>query len=185
MERKEAIDSVVLAVIGNAQFGFARSREAFERALEEGGFVVVPKEPGPGVLMSMALRADHGLGCPGYYDQPMTATPGVTHARRLEVALEEARRQYEEVVGTGFYRPEREEEYRAMIAAAPSPGGAELFATFPKEAIPEIILVAKRIAAMSDRDWSVGAVLYLGIKPDIAKAIRQWAQHAEAPIGES
>lgn len=83
-----------------------------------GDGVVVPREPTPGLLMSMALRADHALGMPGYYDQPLIARKGVTHARRLELALAEARKMHEEVVGSGFYAPEREGFYFAMLPSA-------------------------------------------------------------------
>lgn len=84
------------------------------------GYVLVPVEPTPGLLMSMAIRSDHALGCPGYYDQEMfTAGGHVGHQRILEVAISEARKQHEEVVGTGFYTPEREAGYAAMLAARP------------------------------------------------------------------
>ncbi len=86
------------------------------------GWVAVPREPTEGLLMSMALRADHALGCSGYYNQFVFGVSGGGHARRLEVAISEARKQHEEVVGTGFYKPERDAEYRAMLAAAPQPG---------------------------------------------------------------
>lgn len=86
-------------------------------ALVPEGWVAVPREPSDALLMSMALRADHGLGCPGYYDVP-GGEPWQTHARRLEVALSDARKQHEEVVGSGFYQPEREDYYHAMRAAA-------------------------------------------------------------------
>lgn len=79
------------------------------------------REPPSGLLMSIALRLDHGLGCPGYYDQPMFGQSGVSHARRLEVALSDARKAWEEVVGLGFYSPERAEHYEAMAAAASAP----------------------------------------------------------------
>jgi hypothetical protein len=64
----------------------------------------------------MALRLDHALGLPGYYDQ--YGDGKVSHARRLECALADMRKVYEEVVGHGFYKPEREAEYVAMSAPA-------------------------------------------------------------------
>lgn len=73
------------------------------------GFVLVPVEPTQGVLVSMAIRRDHGLGCPNYYDSPVFGADNVGHKRRMEVAIIEARQQYEEVVGRGFYRIEIEE----------------------------------------------------------------------------
>ena len=69
----------------------------------------LPKEPPPGLLMSMAIRYDHGLGCPGYYDQ--MKFDGQTHAQRLEATLRTMRQLYEEVSGYGFYTPEKEAEY--------------------------------------------------------------------------
>ena len=90
---------------------------AFHRALREQGYVVVQVEPSDGLLMSMAMRYDHGLGCLGYYDQPMFGGT-VSHARKLEVAITTMRQLHEEVVGTGFYNQDREEWYRnAMIGA--------------------------------------------------------------------
>ncbi|NGM56530.1 hypothetical protein G5C63_19685 [Stenotrophomonas pavanii] len=84
------------------------------------GYVLVPVQPTPGLLMSMAIRGDHALGCPGYYDQEMfTAGGHVGHQRILEVAISEARNHHEEVVGTGFYTPEKEAAYVAMLAVRP------------------------------------------------------------------
>lgn len=80
------------------------------------GKVLVPIKPTIGLLMSMAIRHDHGLGIPGYYDQAfqLKASNGVTHARRLECAIAEMSKLHEEVVGTGFYSPEKEDGYAAM-----------------------------------------------------------------------
>lgn len=80
--------------------------------------VTIPKEPTPGILMSMALRYDHALGLPGYYDQPIMKQPGVTHARRLEAALTTMRQLYEEVARQGFYRDDREAAYTLMAEDA-------------------------------------------------------------------
>lgn len=85
-----------------------------ELALKE-GYVSVPREPSEGLLMSIALRLDHGLGMPGYYDQ--LGKPG-DHKRRLEMTIADARRAYEEITGTGFWSKERDEDYKAMLAAA-------------------------------------------------------------------
>lgn len=63
------------------------------------------KEPPAGLLMSMAIRMDHGLGIPGYYDQDMFSLDGLTHQQRLDAALITAKQMWEEVVGLGFYRP--------------------------------------------------------------------------------
>jgi hypothetical protein len=72
---------------------------------------LVSRTPTDGLLMSMAIRYDHGLGIPGYYDQPMFE--GITHKQRLESTLRIMRQIHEEVVGTGFYNPAREEFYVA------------------------------------------------------------------------
>lgn len=80
--------------------------------------VIVPVEPPRELLMSMALRLDHGLGCPGYYDQPIFGSGvGVTHAQRLESALSDMRKVYEEVTGQGFYSPANAERYSALLAS--------------------------------------------------------------------
>jgi hypothetical protein len=81
----------------------------------------LPKEPPPGLLMSMAIRYDHALGLPGYYDQMaavwwMGTTPSPSHAERLESTLRTMRQLYEEVAGHGFYSPEEEAEYAALAA---------------------------------------------------------------------
>ena len=77
-------------------------------------FKPLPKTPPPGLLMSMAVRYDHGLGCPGYYDQPLLARNGLTHADRLKLALQNMAKIYEEVSGYGFYKPDKEDGYVAM-----------------------------------------------------------------------
>lgn len=80
-----------------------------------GTHVIVPKTPTPGLLMSMALRSDHGLGCPGYYDQEIFGEKMATHADMVESAITQMRQLHEEVVGTGFYDPTKEEEYRTFM----------------------------------------------------------------------
>jgi hypothetical protein len=70
------------------------------------------QNPPVGLLMSMALRLDHGFGRPGYYDAMFG--PG-EHRKRLACALAEMRKLYEEVSGYGFYKPAREAEYAAMM----------------------------------------------------------------------
>lgn len=98
----------------------ARFRAAL-KGIEGIGCVIRPKQPTPGLLMSMAIRADHGLAIPGYYDQPIFGAENIGHARRLEVALTSARQQHEEVIGTGFYSHEREAAYVAMTPAPKEP----------------------------------------------------------------
>lgn len=80
-----------------------------------GSPVETPKEPPLGLLMSMAIRMDHGLGVPGYYDQPFFAclANNLTHAQRLDATLKVCRQLWEEVVGHGFYHPSREADYAA------------------------------------------------------------------------
>jgi hypothetical protein len=75
--------------------------------LEATGMAIVPTKPTEILLKSMAVRYDHGLGMPGYYDQELIASEGVTHARRLESTMITMRQLHEEVVGTGFYRADR------------------------------------------------------------------------------
>lgn len=89
---------------------------------------VVPVEPTPGLLMSMAIRYDHGLGVPGYYDSLSEAFsikghkgPMPTHDERLQSTLRTMRQLHEEVVGTGFYRPEKEAEYVGWSKGDPPP----------------------------------------------------------------
>lgn len=84
-------------------------------------------QPPPGLLMSMALRFDHALGCPGYYDQPMLGGKEGEHARRLESTMREMRKLWEEVTGRGFYRPQRSAMYEAMAEKASTPAGEASF----------------------------------------------------------
>lgn len=72
----------------------------------------------PGLLMSIALRLDHAIGMPGYYDQEILGGKPGDHARRLEMLLSDARRAYEEITGTGFYSPDKEAAYASMAEAA-------------------------------------------------------------------
>ena len=78
-------------------------------------------EPSPGLLMSMALRFDHALGIPGYYDNQNRmfargASGGEqpTHAMRLASTLVQMHQLWEEVVGQGYYNPDKEGHYAAM-----------------------------------------------------------------------
>ena len=112
--------------------GLRTGYEAFERVnaelktenevlrKEREGKVLIPAEPSPGLLMSMAVRNDHALGCPGYYDQKVLGRGfhDVSHARMVECALSEMRKLHEEVVGAGFYSPEKEAGYVAMSKEA-------------------------------------------------------------------
>lgn len=78
---------------------------------------LLPKDPPFGLLMSMAVRYDHGLGMPGYYDHgAFKRFNGDSHAKRLEGVLSIMRQLYEEVSRQGFYSDDREDEYSAMRA---------------------------------------------------------------------
>ena len=81
-----------------------------------GDCILVPINPPEGLLMSMAIRYDHGLGWPGYYDQ-YPKWEGCTHSRMVESTLTTMSQLYEEVVGKGFYSVDRDTEYatRASI----------------------------------------------------------------------
>jgi hypothetical protein len=85
----------------------------------------LPKEPPLGLLVSMALRQDHGLGVPGYYDSQFFGGTNPSHKQRMESAVRSMRQLYEEVSGHGFWSPENDCEYVARYQAAigPLPGG--------------------------------------------------------------
>jgi hypothetical protein len=80
----------------------------------------LPKEPPPGLLISMALRQDHGLGVPGYYDATPWGDAPVAerHWRRFQGAVNAMRQLYEEASGHGFWSPENDCEYVATYVAA-------------------------------------------------------------------
>ena len=78
--------------------------------------------PPVGLLVSMAIRLDHGLGCPGYYDSPAFSASGLTHKRRLEAAMSTARQLLEEVTGQGFYSREKEQQYARLAQDLPATG---------------------------------------------------------------
>jgi hypothetical protein len=77
-------------------------------------------EPPIGLLMSMAIRYDHALGQPGYYDQPLfkSIMEGTTHADRVEATIRTMRQLWAEVTGNGFYSPDKEQGYADMYAAS-------------------------------------------------------------------
>jgi hypothetical protein len=81
---------------------------------------LIPKNPSPGLLMSMAVRYDHGLGCPGFYDSSFPGEVKISHQMRVDSALRTMRQLYEEVSGYGFYNRDRDAAYVALI---PSKGG--------------------------------------------------------------
>jgi hypothetical protein len=69
------------------------------------------ENPPPGLLMSIALRLDHALASPGYYDSIYGEGH---HKSRVEMALIDARRVWEECSGNGFYSPEKSRYYRDL-----------------------------------------------------------------------
>lgn len=75
-------------------------------------------EPSPGLLMSMALRFDHALAMPGYYDQINRLLGSSefkeTHAMRLDSTLRLMRKLWEEMSGQGFYQPHLEAHYASL-----------------------------------------------------------------------
>lgn len=79
-------------------------------------------EPTPGLLMSMAMRYDHGLGMPGFYDSEFYKSQG-PHAQRVESTLRIMRQLWEEVAGQGFYAPEQEAHYAALAGIGANSGG--------------------------------------------------------------
>lgn len=93
---------------------------AYLTTIEAKGLVIVPVEPTDELLMSMAVRYDHGLGMPGYYDQPifkqLEGKNHIPHSRRVETALSQMRQIHEEVVGMGFYSPENADRDRTMLS---------------------------------------------------------------------
>lgn len=64
----------------------------------------LPKIPPEELLHSMAVRYDHGLGIPGYYDShPLFSSGKLSHKQRYEAAISLMRQLYEEVSGYGFF----------------------------------------------------------------------------------
>lgn len=66
--------------------------------LGEHSLTLVPHSPEPALLMSIAIRLDHGLGVAGYYDQFSALgldMPGPSHAQRLENTLSLARQAHD------------------------------------------------------------------------------------------
>lgn len=68
------------------------------------GLALLPKEPPAGLLVSMALRLNHGFGLCG------------EDSRNAQ--LTSMRQVYEEVTGQGFWSPENDHRYTAMTQAA-------------------------------------------------------------------
>ena len=73
--------------------------EQLKKQLEDR--ITLPTVPPEGLLLSMAIRFDHGLGVQGYYDDPMFGPP--SHQKRLERTMRTMNQLYEEVSGGGFF----------------------------------------------------------------------------------
>lgn len=73
--------------------------------------VAIPLKPPKALLISMAIRSDHGLGVPGYYDQALFANQGISHAQRFDAEISSMRQLYEEVTGAGFYQHSNAQRY--------------------------------------------------------------------------
>lgn len=62
---------------------------------------MLPKDPPPGLLNSMAMRLRHDFGIDADDNSPMSS--GFTEQER-EVILNDMRKLYEEVSGHGFFK---------------------------------------------------------------------------------
>lgn len=74
----------------------------------------LPREASLGLLVSIAMRLDHGFGM----RRVLPEESEEAFHRRQHVLLLDAARAYEEIAGTGFYRPDREHLYVVQVAAA-------------------------------------------------------------------
>lgn len=85
----------------------------------------------PGLLASIAMRSNHAMFLPMDLEEGMIGIApwdrripdGLRHAREVYSAAAEGRltdvQLLEEVDGRGFYSPDREEEYLAILAGFP------------------------------------------------------------------
>lgn len=73
----------------------------WNKRAQPSGQVLVEQAPDPALLVSMAMRVDHGFG--------------LLEERAREVALDDMRKVHEEVVGTGYYRADVRERYAPMV----------------------------------------------------------------------
>lgn len=114
-ERAENAARIAATKTGDDRAGWLEDEAYFLAAIRLSNTPALPKKAPLGLLVSMAIRYDHGLGVPGYYDQQMLAgMDGITHAQRFASTLRTMRQIYEEVSGNGFYSPEREADYAAQ-----------------------------------------------------------------------
>ena len=79
-----------------------------DKAAQSESAAVNCSEPPRGLLLSIALRLDHGLLCP--------VEPGMEEdrKRRIDMAMSDARRAWEECTGRGFWSPDRNSDYEQM-----------------------------------------------------------------------
>lgn len=96
--------------------GYTADAEEMIRRLHARGFTVVPLEASSGLLASMALRYDHGLFMPAIDpDKMLLPYTKEDRTRKIHATISKMRQIHEEVVGTGFYRPEKEDHYAARL----------------------------------------------------------------------
>ena len=76
--------------------------DKFRKLLKDNA--IAPREPSDGLLVSMAMRNNHGFGL-------------LSESAKAS-ALIPMRQIHEEVVGIGFYRHDRDPKYKAMIEAS-------------------------------------------------------------------
>lgn len=133
--------------------------------------------PPPGLLVSMAIRMDRALGIPGYYDQPLFAMSSqpIPHQQQMEAAIITARQMWEEVVGQGFYRPEREAEYAAKRGSAVEPERCIHGAVVCEKCAGMAVRNAEKASeCQHDRFKPNPTLTWMGSTPDITKATHRY-----------
>lgn len=96
--------------------GYTADAEEMIRRLHARGFTIVPIEASSGLLTSMALRYDHSLFMPANEpDNMFFPYTEEDRARKIRATLSMMRQIHEEVVGIGFYQPEKEADYAARL----------------------------------------------------------------------
>jgi hypothetical protein len=106
--------------LGRMKSFLERAREQSAGPEQAEGFeqpathATVAREPSPALLVSMAMRFDHALAMPN-----SPSFSGISDEQRRQKAVQlliDMRRAHEEVVGTGFHHPEREQFYLDALA---------------------------------------------------------------------
>jgi hypothetical protein len=87
-------------------------------ALDALGYALVPVQPSTGLLVSMAMRWDHSFGLPAYDFGGIQM--GYTPEMRASLLVSMGQL-HEEVVGTGFYRADREARYTGIVEKGGNP----------------------------------------------------------------